>query len=114
MPRASPAKTSLPPPVAQAIKRLGRDVAVARRRRRLPQRLMAERMLVSLQTLQRLEAGEPGVGLSVLASALFVLGLFGRLEHLVAPDSDVVGKTEELSRLPRRAHAPQADPELDF
>ncbi len=58
MPRASRAASGLPPQSQRAIARLGRDLAVARRRRKLPQRLMAERMLVSVQTLQRLESGD--------------------------------------------------------
>lgn len=74
---------------------------------------MAERMLVSVQTLQRLEAGDPTVGLAVLASALFALGMTQRIEELVAPDSDRVGMNEDLGRLPRTTHAAGSD-ELDF
>jgi transcriptional regulator with XRE-family HTH domain len=92
---------------------VGADIATARRRRKLPQRLMAARMLVSIQTLQRLEAGDPTVGLAVLASALFVLGMTQRLERLLAPDTDQVGMREDMARLPRNVHAPRPD-ELDF
>lgn len=113
MPRASRAASGLPPQSQRAIARLGRDLAVARRRRKLPQRLMAERMLVSVQTLQRLEAGDPTVGLAVLASALHVLGMTERLAGLVAPDSDRTGISEDLSRLPKTTHA-ASDDELDF
>lgn len=75
---------------------------------------MAERMLVSVQTLQRLEGGDPTVGIAVLAAALFVLGMTQRLETLVAPESDAVGTAEELARLPRSAHQPRDDDALDF
>ncbi|MDP4541004.1 XRE family transcriptional regulator [Qipengyuania sp. DY56-A-20] len=74
---------------------------------------MAERMLVSIQTLQRLEAGDPTVGLAVLASALHVLGMTERLAGLIAPDSDRAGISEDLSRLPKTTHA-ASDDELDF
>ena len=114
MSRFSRVVSGLPQPSRRAIERLGRDIAVARRRRRIPQRLMAERMLVSLQTLQRREAGDPTVGLAALAAALFVPGLTGRLETLVAPESDAVGTAEELARLPRSIRAPRADDSLDF
>lgn len=114
MPRASRAASSLPPQSRRAIARLGDDIATARRRRRIPQRLMAERMLVSVQTLQRLEAGDPTVGLAVLAGALFVLGMTQRLETLVAPESDAVGTAEEILRLPRNVHTPRDDEALDF
>jgi len=113
MSRASRAASGLPPQSLRAIKQLGKDVALARRRRKLPQRLMAERMLVSVQTLQRLEAGDPTVGLAVLASALLVFGMTARLAELVAPDSDRAGISEDLARLPKTTHAP-ADDELDF
>ncbi|WP_321175039.1 XRE family transcriptional regulator [Qipengyuania flava] len=74
---------------------------------------MAERMIVSVQTLQRLEAGDPTVGLAVLASALHVLGMTQRLAELVAPDSDRAGISEDLSRLPQKTHA-VSDDDLDF
>ncbi len=74
---------------------------------------MAERMLVSIQTLQRLEAGDPTVGLAVLASAMLVFGMTSRLAELVAPDSDRAGMTEDLARLPKNIHAPSSD-DLDF
>ncbi|MBX7482143.1 helix-turn-helix domain-containing protein [Qipengyuania qiaonensis] len=113
MPRASRAATGLPPQSQRAIAQLGRDIALARRRRKLPQRLMAERMLVSVQTLQRLEAGDPTVGLAVLASALHVFGMTGRLAGLAAPDTDRAGISEDLARLPRTTHA-AGDDDLDF
>lgn len=107
MPRRSAAKTALPALALRAISKLGSDVAMARRRRRIPQRLMAGRMLVSLQTLQRLEAGDPSVGLSVLASALFTLGMVARLGELIAPESDTGGAIEDLARVPKRARQPR-------
>lgn len=113
MTKASPAHLALPPAAAKALAALGRDIAVARRRRRLPQRLMAEKMMVNVETLQRLERGDPKVGIGIVASALFVLGLIRRLEDLVPPASDVQGEAEALRRLPRRVRAPAA-PDLDF
>jgi transcriptional regulator with XRE-family HTH domain len=113
MPRASGALVSLPTASRRALVKLGHDIATARRRRRIPQRLMAERMLVSLQSLQRLEAGDPSVGISILVSALFILGMTARLEALIEPENDAVGLGEELSRLPKRTRAP-AEPDLDF
>lgn len=113
MPRASRAASGLPPQSQRAIAQLGKDVALARRRRKLPQRLMAERMLISVQTLQRLEAGDPTVGLAVLASALHVFGMTARLASLAAPDTDRAGISEHLTRLPKTTHATHDD-DLDF
>ncbi len=113
MSRASRVASGLPPQSLRAIAQLGKDIAIARRRRKLPQRLMAERMLVSVQTVQRLEAGDPTVGLAVLASALLVFGMTERLAGLVAADSDRAGISEDIARLPKSIHAPRSD-ELDF
>jgi transcriptional regulator with XRE-family HTH domain len=115
MPKASLATKALPAPAAKAVELLARDIATARKRRRIPQRLLAQRMMVSLDTVQRLERGEAGVGLGVVATALWALGLVDRLAVLASPDHDTVGKGEELRRLPQRAraaHAPKSD--LDF
>lgn len=114
MARRSATKTSLPAPLQRSLKQLGADLAVARKRRRIPMRLMAERMLVSLQTVQRLEAGEASVSLGALASALFALGLAQRLEQLASPESDLIGQREELTRLPQRSRTPAVDEDLDF
>ena len=112
MSRASRAASGLPPQSQRAIAQLGKDISIARRRK-LPQRLMAERMLISVQTLQRLEAGDATVGLAVLASALHVFGMTQRLAELVAPDTDRAGISEDLARLPKTTHAVSSD-ELDF
>jgi len=113
MPRASRVTTGLPPQSKRALESLGRDIAIARKRRKITQRLMAERMFVSVQTVQRLESGDPTVGIAVLASALFVLGFTKRLAELAAPDSDQVGMREELARLPTKTHS-TSPKNLDF
>ena len=115
MPKASLATKALPAPAAKAVELLSRGIATARTRRRIPQRLLAQRMMVSLDTVQRLEHGDPGVSLGVVATALWALGLVDRLAALASPDHDTVGKGEELRRLPKRARAlrsPKSD--LDF
>jgi transcriptional regulator with XRE-family HTH domain len=115
MSKASLATKALPAPAAKAVELLARDIATARTRRRIPQRLLAQRMLVSLDTVQRLERGDAGVSLGVVATALWALGLIDRLAALASPDHDTDGKSEELKRLPRRARAPRAPKaDLDF
>ena len=115
MAKSSLAHRALPVSAAKAIEALARDISTARKRRRIPQRLLAQRMMVSLDTLQRLEGGDPGVSLRVVATALWALGLVDRLGALASPDQDTVGKTEELKRLPKRARAPRTPkPDLDF
>jgi len=114
MAKASRATRALPLPAAKAIKQLGRDIATARARRRISQRLLAQRMMVGLDTVQRLERGEAGVSLAVVATALWALGLVERLGELASPAADSVGRAEELSRLPRRVRRSTPKTELDF
>jgi transcriptional regulator with XRE-family HTH domain len=115
MTKASLATKALPAPAAKAVELLAQDIATARKRRRIPQRLLAQRMMVSLDTVQRLERGDAGVSLGVVATALWALGLVDRLAAVASPDHDTVGKGEELRRLPQRARAPRpSKPDLDF
>ena len=106
MTRRSNAADALPPAAEQAVAQLGSDIALARRRRRIPQGAMAERMQVSRQTLHRLEHGDRSISLSVLASALHVLGLASRLEQLAAADQDSAAMDADLNHVPRRIRAP--------
>jgi transcriptional regulator with XRE-family HTH domain len=86
--KASNAADRLPPATRAAIEKLGADLAVARLRRGESQRTWAKRMGVSTPTLQRLEAGDPGISLGILATALFLINKDGQLSKLAAPESD--------------------------
>jgi transcriptional regulator with XRE-family HTH domain len=110
MPRRSKAADALPPVVEQAVARLGSDIALARRRRRIAQDAMAQRMQVSRQTLHRLEHGDRSISLSVLASALHVLGLASRLGQLAAADQDATALDVDLHHVPQRIRAPSRGP----
>lgn len=48
----------------------------------------ASRLGVSVPTLMRLEAGEPGVGMGIYATALWLIGCDGALAGLASPDKD--------------------------
>jgi transcriptional regulator with XRE-family HTH domain len=101
MPKASRSTKALPPAASDQLVKLGRDIAIARKRRRISMKSMAERMMVSLETVQRLEKGDASVGIGIVASALWVLGLSRRLGELAAPESDMTGMQEEIRNLPR-------------
>jgi hypothetical protein len=101
MSRESRAYLSLASNVTSQLLKLGGDIRVARKRRQLSISAMAERMMVNPKTVQRMEKGDPTVGIGIVASALWVLGLHRRLGDLVAPASDQVGLREEIDKLPR-------------
>lgn len=88
MPKTTRALLQLPPATAGAIEKLGADLAVARLRRKESLRSWAQRMGVTVATLQRLEAGDPSVGIGIVATALWLIQRDGELRQLAAPEHD--------------------------
>lgn len=93
---------SLPIPVARALRKLGRDVRDARRRRRIPVAILAQRASISRTTLNKVEKGDAGVAIGNYASVLFALGMVDRLTDLADPRNDAVGLRLEEEHLPQR------------
>ena len=94
--------SSIPLPAAHALRKLGRDLALARRKRGISTSDMAARLFVGRNTLWRLERGDPTVALGTLVTAVFVLNLHDRLANLVAPASDEIALNLDEQRLPKR------------
>ena len=94
--------SALPIPVRRALRKLGHDIRDARRRRRIPVAIMAQRASISRMTLNKVERGEPGVSMGIYATVLFVLGMAERLADLADPKDDAVGLTLEEEHLPQR------------
>ena len=111
MPKTARALLQLPPATAAAIEKLGADLAVARLRRKESLKTWAKRMGVSVPTLQRLEAGDPSVGVGIVATALWLIKRDGELRNLAAPEHDQgaiemdVRKAVELGRARAQASA---------
>ena len=97
-----PATNSIPLPARRALQKLGRDFALARRKRRLSTADMASRLFVSRETLWRLERGDPTVSVGTIATAAFILQLHDRLANLAAPASDELGLALDEEHLPKR------------
>ena len=94
--------TSTPLPAVHALRKLGRDLALARRKRGISTADMAARLFVSRNTLWRLERGDATVALGTLATAAFVLLLHDRLANLAAPATDALALSLDEQRLPKR------------
>lgn len=88
MPRPPRALSQLPPATLAALEKLGADLAVARLRRKESLKTWAARMGITVPTLMRLEAGDPGVGIGIVATALWLAGMDNRLADLAAPAHD--------------------------
>jgi hypothetical protein len=111
MPKTARALLHLPPATAAAIEKLGADLAVARLRRKESLKAWAQRIGISVPTLQRLEAGDPSVGIGIIATALWLIKRDGELRGLAAPEHDQgaiekdVRQAVELGRARARASA---------
>ena len=81
---------------------LGERLRLARKRRRISTVLMAERVGVSRDTLNRAEKGDPAVSLGIYLRILRVLGLDSDLE-LVAKE-DTLGRKLQDMALSRSIH----------
>ena len=100
--RTSRSSVVLPIPVRHALRKLGHDIRDARRRRRIPVAIAAQRASISRTTLVKIEKGEPGVAIGIYATVLFVMGMVDRLADLADPKNDTVGLQLEEENLPQR------------
>ncbi len=98
-----------PLPVKRALKRLGQDLRDARKRRRIPMQLAAERAAISRATLSKIEKGDEGVSLGAYAKILFVLGMIQQLAELADLKFDELGLELEAESLPKRIRIPRKD-----
>jgi hypothetical protein len=92
----------LPPQASQSLVALGESLAVARLRRKESLRQWALRMRVSVRTLQRMEKGDPGVGMGVYATALWLVGRSQALAELAAPEHDMAALGQEVQQIKQR------------
>ena len=99
-----------PIPVQRALRKLGQDIRNARRRRRIPTALLAERASISRTTLVKVEKGESGVSLGIYASVLFVLGMVDCLAGLADVRHDELGLALDEERLPDRIRSKAISP----
>ena len=93
---------ALPRAARQALVKLGADIAVARKKRRISTVSMAERAFISRGTLYRLERGDPSVSIGIYATVLAILGLAHRLAQAADRRDDSLGLDIDEDRLPRK------------
>src|SRR6266536_6062382 len=92
-----------PVPVTRVLRKLGHDLRDARRRRRIPVAILAERASISRITLIKVERGDSGVSLGIYATVLFSLGMAGCLADLA--DAGFTARMNALMNLPSTAGA---------
>lgn len=102
---ANTSKITESPPAAveEALRRLGRNIRIARLRRKLRIEDVAERIGASRFTVSDLEKGKPATSAAAYFGALWALGLIDQAAELADPDRDEEGKTLESARQPTQA-----------
>jgi transcriptional regulator with XRE-family HTH domain len=96
------ANSTLPRAARQALNKLGEDIAVARKKRRISTVSMAERAFISRGTLYKLEKGDPSVSMGIYATVLSILGLIKGLGNVADRRDDTLGLDIDEDRLPRK------------
>ncbi|KAF1042527.1 helix-turn-helix domain-containing protein [Xylophilus sp.] len=91
------------PATDELLRRFGERLRLARQRRRLTARQVAERAGMSLMTLRGLERGGAGVTMGAYLSVMQVLGIERDLDLL--GQEDPVGRQLQDARLPSRVKA---------
>ncbi len=99
--------SNTPIPVKRALQKLGRDLCNARKRRRIPMQLAADRASISRITLSKIERGDEGVSIGAYVRIIFVLGMIDRITELVDPSFDTLGIGLEEDQLPKRIRLPK-------
>ncbi len=102
-----------PSKAKEALRDLGGQIRIARKRRLWTIAELAKKMGVSAPTLMALEKGEPTVSTGVLVSALWMLGLEAELMMLASPQ-DNEGIKLMNTRLPKRVRNSKRNLDNDF
>ena len=63
---------------------------------------MAQRAMISRTTLVKVEKGDAGVSIGVIATVIFVLGMTDRLADIADASHDRLGLDLESENLPKR------------
>lgn len=101
----------MPLSLKRAIKKLGRDINTARRRRQLTVEMMTQRASISKPTYLRVEKGDPSVAFGTYCMVLFALGEADRIQDLLDISRDETGLLLDEARLPKRVRSKSTAPE---
>jgi transcriptional regulator with XRE-family HTH domain len=102
----SRAHQNLPQDLARSLKKLGEDLRIARKKRRLRLADLAAAASCGIDTLRRLEAGDPAVSIGVIAMVLRQFDKHSQLGALMDAAMDIDGLQQEAARLPKRVRRP--------
>ncbi len=103
----SKAPSTLPRKARLALLKLGEDISVARKKRRISTVSMAERAFISRGTLYKVEKGDPTVSMGIYATVLAILGLVEGLGQVANRRDDTLGLDIDEDHLPKKIGSPR-------
>ena len=109
MPQVASALQTMPPAALAALRKLGADLATARKRRKQPLRAWAARLDVSVPTLMKMEKGDAGVSMGVYATALWIISRHEALAAVADPKEDRAALENDISVAIQRGRRKAAD-----
>jgi DNA-binding XRE family transcriptional regulator len=92
--------------ISESLRALGDNIRVARVRRSLTQAELAQKCLVSRQTIAALEQGAQGTSVGTLFSVLWSLGLLSTAKGIADPTTDEHGMVLENASRKQRVRNP--------
>ena len=105
----------LPNKACEALRIVGSNLAVARKRRRWKLDDVAMRIHCTRQTVSRMEKGDPSVGIGTWIYYAFVLNLLDGFYEICKPENDREGIwLDKESRMYLQRIREKQDRELDF
>jgi transcriptional regulator with XRE-family HTH domain len=105
----------MPRELEDIVQELGQRLRAARLKRNWTLADVAQRIGVTPVTLGRLEKGDPSVGVGILVTAVWVLGLVKEFNDFLSAEHDELGRGLEARRSRMRARSPTKERDkLDF
>ncbi len=102
----------LSPDMQARLRQIGKNLQIARKRRKKTVQQAAEMMGTSLSSVRRMEVGDPSVKFETYLAALEVYQLDYTL-RFADPEDDRIGLALEKQRLPQRVRT-KKEKRLDF
>jgi transcriptional regulator with XRE-family HTH domain len=104
----------IPASVEQILIRLGRNIRIARLRRKMRLQDLAEKVGISRFLMSDIEKGKPKAAIASYLTALWALGLTDAFPNIANPDEDFEGRALESKNFPKTAPKRKVELDNDF
>lgn len=91
--------------IEEILEKVGKNIKIARIRRNITIKELANRSHLNERTISRIENGETSINFKNLVTVLITLGISDSVLNLANPDDDEMGKALEISKYKKRVRA---------